>query len=499
MEVPAIVREPETGEAEALAVVENLQREDLNPIDEARGLDRAMRARGLNQSQVAEELSISPKRVSERLGLLRLPDEVQARIAAGAVPPTLRKTLAAIAKVSAEVAEACAALVAGAHVGPSALEADPARAVTSLERFEWRDDDGQPKPAPVALPVETWRPVRLDGLPITDEVREELRPRVEALGNDQWGDNVAFRFDEEDADAARAYGCLLEFRDGDRFNTSKFVCDRDFIADRLRLKLGELEQRARELDEQAADRARTQATAAGVEVEAGTDSEEALREQRKQEREAERQDAIAARGANLDLGRALYTEAHAPELTMDHARLLALLVFEASAGQLAARGLALCREDWHEVEVKELKSGEQRTKVTYPSPTDAEHQLWSWLERARTPQEVLGRIVQALIAAGCADESCRPQSQRTYYNLPGTYGGGMAGEIPVLVERLAEPYLPPRLAEKARERAAERERYAVDFADVDDVDLGEPDDAGEDKASPDLDEREPAAEEVEPA
>lgn len=75
----------------------------------------------------------------------------------------------------------------------------------------------------------------------------------------------------------------------------------------------------------------------------------------------------------------------------------------------------------------------------------------------------------------------------------------MAGEIPVLVERLAEPYLPPRLAEKARERAAVREQYAVDFADVDVVDLGEPDDAGEDKASPDLDEREPAAEEVEPA
>ena len=292
MEVPAIVREPETGEAEALAVVENLQREDLNPIDEARGLDRAMRARGLNQSQVAEELSISPKRV---LGLLRLPDEVQARIAAGAVPPTLRKTLAAMAKVSAEVAEGCAALVAGAHVEASALEADPARVVMSLERFEWREDDGEPKPPPAALPVETWRPVRLDGLPITDEVREELRPRVEALGNDQWGDNVAFRFDAEDADAARAYGCLLEFRDGDRFHTSKFVCDRDFIADRLRLKLGELEQRARELDEQAADRARTQATAAGVEVEAGTDSEEALREQRRQEREAEREDAIAAR------------------------------------------------------------------------------------------------------------------------------------------------------------------------------------------------------------
>ncbi len=203
MEVPAIVREPEAGEAEALAVVENLQREDLNPIDEARGLDRAMRARGLNQGQIAEELSISPKRVSERLGLLRLPDAVQARIAAGLVPTTLRKTLAAIAKVSSEVAEGCTALVGENHVEASALEGDPARVVTSLGRFEWRDDDGEPKPAPIALAVETWRPVPLDGLPITDEVREELRPRVEALGNDQWGDGASFRFGAEDADAAR--------------------------------------------------------------------------------------------------------------------------------------------------------------------------------------------------------------------------------------------------------------------------------------------------------
>lgn len=140
MEVPVIVREPERGEAETLAVVENLQREDLNPIDEARGLEAAMRARRLTQAQLAEELSISPKRVSERLGLLRLPDGVQARVAAGEVAPALRKTLAGIARVSAPVAEGCAALVAAGHVEASALESDPGRVVASLGRFEWRDD-----------------------------------------------------------------------------------------------------------------------------------------------------------------------------------------------------------------------------------------------------------------------------------------------------------------------------------------------------------------------
>jgi hypothetical protein len=52
----------------------------------------------------------------------------------------------------------------------------------------------------------------VDGLPVDEAIREELRPRVEALGTDGWGDSVAVRFDTEDADAGRAYGCLLEFR-----------------------------------------------------------------------------------------------------------------------------------------------------------------------------------------------------------------------------------------------------------------------------------------------
>ena len=134
--------------------------------------------------------------------------------------------------------------------------------------------------------------------------------------------------------------------------------------------------------------------------------------------------------------------------------------------------------------------------MTYPSPTDAEHQLWSWFGRARTPQEVLGRIVQALVAAGCADESCRPQSHRTRYVLPGTYGGGTVAEIPVLVDRLAEPHLPPRLAEQARERAARRTRYAEE---LDEVDRAAPDADAEDVAIPDLAAGEAAPEEADVA
>jgi hypothetical protein len=48
------------------------------------------------------------------------------------------------------------------------------------------------------------------------------------------------------------------------------------------------------------------------------------------------------------------------------------------------------------------------------------------------------------------------------YELPGVYGGGDTREIPELVERLAEPHLPVRLAEQLRERRERRTSRAVE-------------------------------------
>jgi hypothetical protein len=50
-------------------------------------------------------------------------------------------------------------------------------------------------------------------------------------------------------------------------------------------------------------------------------------------------------------------------------------------------------------------------------------------------------------------------SNRSHYELPGTYGGGAAREIPALVEGLAEEHLPVRLAEQLRERRERRTRH----------------------------------------
>lgn len=59
-----------------LALIENLQRQDLNPIEEAEGYEQLMRDYGLTQEQVAQRVVKSRPAVANALRLLQLPGEV---------------------------------------------------------------------------------------------------------------------------------------------------------------------------------------------------------------------------------------------------------------------------------------------------------------------------------------------------------------------------------------------------------------------------------------
>jgi ParB family chromosome partitioning protein len=83
--VPAVVRDVQDNEALELALVENLQREDLNPIDEARGYEALMEVGGLKQSDVAERVGKDRSTVANAMRLLELDAEVQQMLSAGAL------------------------------------------------------------------------------------------------------------------------------------------------------------------------------------------------------------------------------------------------------------------------------------------------------------------------------------------------------------------------------------------------------------------------------
>ena len=66
-----------------LAIIENLQREDLNPIDRARAFERLANEFGFKHSQIGEKIGKSREYVSNSLRLLALPEEIQQALSAG--------------------------------------------------------------------------------------------------------------------------------------------------------------------------------------------------------------------------------------------------------------------------------------------------------------------------------------------------------------------------------------------------------------------------------
>lgn len=81
--IPAIVRELDEREVMALALIENLQREDLNPVEEARAYHKLAEDEGMTQAEIARMVDKSRSHVANFQRLLALPEDVLALLAGG--------------------------------------------------------------------------------------------------------------------------------------------------------------------------------------------------------------------------------------------------------------------------------------------------------------------------------------------------------------------------------------------------------------------------------
>ncbi len=95
-EVPVVIREMSDSEEMELALVENLQREDLNPIEEAQGLALLMETYGLTQEQAAKRVGKSRPAVANSMRLLSLPQEVLALVERGELSAGHARTILAL-------------------------------------------------------------------------------------------------------------------------------------------------------------------------------------------------------------------------------------------------------------------------------------------------------------------------------------------------------------------------------------------------------------------
>ncbi|NBS76767.1 MAG: ParB/RepB/Spo0J family partition protein [Betaproteobacteria bacterium] len=82
-EVPVLVRDVPDQTAAAMALIENMQREDLNPLEEAQGLQRLIKEFGLTHEDAAQAVGRSRSAASNLLRLLNLADPVQTMLMAG--------------------------------------------------------------------------------------------------------------------------------------------------------------------------------------------------------------------------------------------------------------------------------------------------------------------------------------------------------------------------------------------------------------------------------
>lgn len=167
-EIPAIVRELSDQESLAVALIENLQREDLNPIDEARGLQQLLTQFGLSQEELARQIGKSRPALANALRLLHLPEDIQVDIREERITAGHGRAIMAVA--DAEAAAELHVRIKG--MGLSVRQAE-------AEAMYWKQHGELPRTPIEAEPLAENGRRRRSRATALDEFLSELQRRLE--------------------------------------------------------------------------------------------------------------------------------------------------------------------------------------------------------------------------------------------------------------------------------------------------------------------------------
>ena len=101
--IPASVRNCNDEQAVVLALIENLQRQDLNPVDTARAYNRVMNEFGMTQDDLAQQLGKDRSSVANMARLVHLPAEIQKLLKSGAITTGHAKVILGLASLEEQV------------------------------------------------------------------------------------------------------------------------------------------------------------------------------------------------------------------------------------------------------------------------------------------------------------------------------------------------------------------------------------------------------------
>ena len=394
MELPAIIRPAGSGDEEehsdllVEALLENDLRRDLDPLARARGYQRLIET-GLTAKGVAERLQTTQTRVGEHLRILKLPAELQAKVASGEIPVRAVKPLGQLAGIHPGLASAAAEQV----LNPG--EAD--------EPYSWADVERAPLDVAIAggqLPDGVYRPhtpYPIEAFALGDGAKENLAAIERMLGRPI--EHV--QFDGNDIAQARALGAAH----GENWQTVIVGDDvaAQLVTDYLARSIKELRNRAREQRKREREAAASasspangstvdRATAvAGSDTSTDADPEAAWRA----EREAEHQAREEATRFNLELGRAVFTTLSRVRVDEHVLKLLASVEIVGELADVAMRGARYGFPGW----VTETTQKNGKAKYGYLEKSEAGQRASDYLRGATKPGEIAGRQLALLVMA----------------------------------------------------------------------------------------------------
>jgi ParB family chromosome partitioning protein len=182
-EVPVHVVNFDDQQVFEAALVENIQRSDLNPIEKAQGFKEYLDKFGLTQEQLGAKLGLDRSSISNLLGLLNLPKEVQDAVRLGQLTLGHAKVLKGVAEPERQVALCKETILKNYSV--HALE---------LLVKQQRIDAGAAEPEPAREPVE--KTAHVKGL--EDELRQRLAVKVEIRVKAKDRGQIVIAFDSND-------------------------------------------------------------------------------------------------------------------------------------------------------------------------------------------------------------------------------------------------------------------------------------------------------------
>jgi ParB family chromosome partitioning protein len=169
-QVPVMIRDLTDEKAAELALVENIQREELNPVEEAEAYQQLISRFGLKQEEVAGRVGKERATVANMLRLLKLPDPVKNHLRDGLISMGHGRALLAVRGEKEQVA-LCRKVIAE---GLSVRAVEEAAARLGARQKPKKPKAGKPKKDPNVRAAE-------------EEMTQRLHTRVEINGNDQKG------------------------------------------------------------------------------------------------------------------------------------------------------------------------------------------------------------------------------------------------------------------------------------------------------------------------